>query len=114
MLNVIPVVGWILDIFFKASLAVPFWFIWTVCGFGKRYFYFVPPVYQDLPFFHCLGLFIVIPIIYIIVVPKIISVSQNNDHAGEKSKKTQGGAGLNSKPEEEDYPKIFSSRRPRQ
>jgi hypothetical protein len=78
MLNVIPVIGWLMDLGFKISLAVPFWFIWTFCGLGRKYFFFLPPVYQSLPFWNCVGLFIVIPIAYIIIVPKIASVSQEN------------------------------------
>lgn len=37
MINAIPVIGWALSLFFMASLAVPFWFIWTVCGIGATY-----------------------------------------------------------------------------
>lgn len=78
MLNAIPVVGWLFDLGIKASLSVPFWLIWTVCGLGKKYFYFLPTTYQEIPFWHCVGLFIVIPIAYAIVVPKFISISQEN------------------------------------
>lgn len=46
MLNAIPVFGWMLDFFFKASLAVPFWIIWTGFGVGETYAYWLPPVYQ--------------------------------------------------------------------
>jgi len=92
MLNYIPVFGWIIDFIFKASLAVPFWFIWTFCGIGKRYFYFAPDAYQSIPFLHCVGLFIVIPIAYTIVIPKFVSVDQTNNNKNEKE------------PEEKDTP----------
>ena len=63
MLNVIPVVGWFLDLAFSISLAVPFWLIWTVCGIGEKYFGFLPPVYLYPSFWNCVGVFIVVPII---------------------------------------------------
>lgn len=78
MINAIPIIGWCLDFIFKVSLALPFWIIWTVAGFGRRYFYFLPEVYQSLPFWHCVGLFMVIPIVYCIAIPKFASVEQNN------------------------------------
>jgi hypothetical protein len=75
MLNSIPVIGWILDLGFKISLAIPFWFIWTVLGIGRKYFSFLPEIYQAVPFWDCVGVFMVVPILYKIFVPKIFSVS---------------------------------------
>lgn len=75
MINAIPFVGWILDLVFKVSLAIPFWIIWTVCGLGAKYFYFLPSIYQAPGFWNCVGLFMAIPILYSIVVPKFVSVS---------------------------------------
>ena len=37
-----------------------FWFFWTICGVGGRYFYFLPAPYQSIPFWDCFGLFVVI------------------------------------------------------
>lgn len=78
MLNTIPIVGWLLDFIFKASLALPFWLIWSVWGLGKKYFYFLPQIYFEPGFWECLGLFIAVPILYMIFIPKIVSVSQSN------------------------------------
>ena len=83
MLNSFPVIGWLIDFGFKASMSVPFWFIWTYFGLGKKYFYFLPEVYQSVPFWHCVGLFIVIPIAYAIIIPRIVSVSQTNNNKEE-------------------------------
>ena len=80
MLNLIPIVGWLTDLFFKISLAIPFWFIYTICGIGEKYFYFLPPLYTAPGFWDCVGVFIVVPIIYGIFVPKIASVSQSNEN----------------------------------
>ena len=74
MLNAIPGIGWALDFFFKVSLAIPFWLIWTWFGLGEKYFYFLPPVYQAPGFWNCVGLFIAVPILYLIFVPKLFSV----------------------------------------
>ena len=78
MINAIPVIGWILSIFFTASLSLPFWFIWTVCDIGKKYFYWIPEVYQSIPFWECVGLFMVISILKNVLIPKLASVEQKN------------------------------------
>lgn len=80
MLNAIPGIGWALDFFFKVSLAIPFWIIWTGFGIGEKFFYFLPPVYQTPGFWNCVGVFIVVPILKLIFVPKLASfhVSQEN------------------------------------
>jgi hypothetical protein len=78
MINIIPVFGWAVDFIVKASLAVPFWFVWTVCGIGDEYFYWLPSVYRAPSFWNCVGVFIVIPILKTVIVPKLASVSQTN------------------------------------
>lgn len=76
MINAIPGIGWFLDLFFKISLSIPFWIIWTGFGIGRNYFDFLPEKYQAPGFWDCVGIFIVIPIIYGIFVPKLVSVRQ--------------------------------------
>ncbi len=76
MINMIPFVGWIISALAMASLAVPFWFLWTACELGTMYFGFLPDKYQTLPFFHCVGLFIVISILKVVLIPRLTSVSQ--------------------------------------
>ncbi len=80
MLNSIPIVGWLIDFILKVSLAIPFWVIWTVYGLGARYFYFLPQVYLNVPFWHCVGLFMILPILKTMVVPNFASVSQSNEN----------------------------------
>lgn len=63
MLNAIPVLGWLLDLLLSISLAVPFWFCWTVCGLGWRYFGWLPPQFHAIPFWHAVGLFIILGIL---------------------------------------------------
>lgn len=77
-MNGIPIIGWALSLLIAASMAVPFWIFWTVCGIGSRYFYWLPEVYHAVPFWHCVGLFIVCDIIKSCFIPKLASVSQSN------------------------------------
>ena len=84
MLNAIPIVGWLADFTFKVSLAIPFWFIWSVLGIGEKYFYFIPIVYQDPSFWDCVGIFIVVPILNDIFVPKLVSIRNEQKLDGDK------------------------------
>lgn len=74
-INAIPFLGWTLDFGFKSSIAIPFWFIWTVLGIGQKYFYFIPARYQVISFWDCVGLFIVIGILKAVLIPTLVSVS---------------------------------------
>lgn len=80
MLNALPILGWILSITFAISLSVPFWFFWTVCKIGEKYFYFVPDVYQGIGFWNCVALFTVISILKAVLIPKFSSNSQTNNN----------------------------------
>jgi len=75
-MNAIPVLGWILSLVFAISTSIPFWICWTVFGLGRRYFYWLPVVYQSIPFWHCVGLFTVIWILKAALTPQFASVSQ--------------------------------------
>ena len=77
MWNVIPVLGWLVSLGVSASMAVPFWACWTLCGIGERYFYFVPKVYQSIPFGHCVGIFIVLGILKCVLNPGAL-INVNN------------------------------------
>ena len=77
MINVIPLIGWALSLAFSISLAIPFWFIWTVCHIGEKYFYFLPNTYQSIGFWNCVGLFIVISILKGILFTGLVNIKQN-------------------------------------
>ncbi len=89
-LNNIPFAGWFLDFFFKVSLALPFWLIWSVLGIGKKFFYFLPQVYLDTGFWETVGVFVVVPIVYSIFIPKFVSVS-NSQKVNLKKEETEKG-----------------------
>lgn len=74
-LNSIPVIGWITNIVLMASLAVPFYFMWNYVA--PTYFYWLPDVYQNIPFWDCVWLFTVISILQKVLIPKLASINQN-------------------------------------
>lgn len=82
MLNAIPFIGWFLSLMFTISLSLPFWIFWTLCGIGQRYFYFVPPVYLQIGFWQCVGLFTVISILKSALVPTLASQSVTTESKG--------------------------------
>lgn len=63
MINKLPIIGWLLSFVASVSLSIPFWICWTHYGIGAKYFYWLPEVYQHIPFWNCVGLFIVLSII---------------------------------------------------
>ena len=79
MLNYIPVIGWLLSLFLSCSLAVPFWVIWSVMGLGEKYFYWLPEVYHSVPFWDCVGLFMIIGILKCVLPTKLASVNNTNN-----------------------------------
>jgi len=78
MLNIIPVFGWLLSFILSASLAIPFYFIWN--HLAPTYFYFIPEVYQNLPFWDTVGLFMIIPILKHMLIPSFISSSSSSSN----------------------------------
>ena len=66
MWNKIPFAGWLISALAAISLAVPFWFFWSILGVGKTYFFFLPLVYQTIPFWDAVGLFIVMVMVVVL------------------------------------------------
>ena len=77
MLNMLPFIGWIIALVLNISLAVPFWICWTKCGIGEKYFYYLPPVFQSIEFWACVGLFTCISIIKVVVWPGAVVSSSS-------------------------------------
>lgn len=78
MINKLPIIGWLLSIVTSVSLSIPFYFIWN--ALAPTYFYQIPAVYQNIPFWDCVGLFIVVPIVRDILTPKFVKVTQANSN----------------------------------
>jgi len=86
VINSIPILGWMLSFIGNVSLAIPFWLCWTVCGLGSYYFDFLPSKYQSIPFWECVGLFFIASILKVVLIPKLVSVSNSCEHKTEASK----------------------------
>ena len=84
MINIIPIVGWLLAFVFCTSLAVPFWIVWTTCEIGKYYFYFLPDVYLHPGFWDCVGFFMVVSILKAVLTPRFSSISNTNENKKDK------------------------------
>ena len=91
MINKLPFIGWFFSILASTSLSVPFWFFWTYIGLGRVYFYQLPSVYFHIPFWHCVGLFIILGI-FKGMFPTLVSVSQSNTNKPEEKKEKIVGA----------------------
>ena len=87
MINKIPFIGWMLSLIGSASMAIPFWVCWTLCGIGAKYFYWLPSVYHDAPFWDCVGVFMCAGIIKAAIIPTLASVSQSNTNNKQEDSK---------------------------
>lgn len=76
MLNAIPVFGWLISAVVSISLSVPFYFLWN--GLAPTYFYWLPKVYLNLPFWNCVGLFMLVSILKTLF-PTLVSSSSSSD-----------------------------------
>jgi hypothetical protein len=85
VLNKIPIIGWFFTIAATISLSIPFWFGWSVYGIGEIYFYYLPIVFQDPPFWGCFWFFMVIAILKGTLTPQIFTISnyQTNSQSDE-------------------------------
>jgi len=77
MINKLPFIGWFLSFAANVSLSIPFWLCWTVFGIGQTYFDFIPLKYQSIPFWNCVGLFMVIGILKGTFAISLVNITQN-------------------------------------
>ena len=66
-LMALPIIGWILGFIFSICISIPFYFLWN--WLAPVYFYFLPKIYLDLPFFHCVGIFMLFPLLKTLLSP---------------------------------------------
>lgn len=77
MINKLPFIGWVISLTVSISLSIPFWFIWN--RLASIYFYWLPQVYLHIPFWHCVGLFIIMPILKGTLIPTLVEVSSKSE-----------------------------------
>ena len=61
MLYFFPVVGWFFAFVFAFLASIPFYFLWNWAA--PIYFTFLPLVWLSVPFWHCVGLFMLAPLL---------------------------------------------------
>lgn len=76
MLNYIPVIGWIISFALSFFVAIPFYFLWN--HLAPTYFYYVPKVFQSIPFWDCVWLWMIAGMLKMLLIPKLASFSQTN------------------------------------
>ena len=73
-LNMIPIVGWLIAAAICFFVAIPVSLLWN--WLAPTYFYWLPKVYLDLPFWHVFGLLWLISSVRDLLLPSI-STSAN-------------------------------------
>lgn len=81
MIYAVPVLGHLIGLIVTISIAIPFWFLWSVCGIGAKFAYWLPGVYQSPGFWECVGLFMCVSILKLVFVPKLADVKQDASNA---------------------------------
>ena len=66
-LNAIPIIGWLIAALLCLFIAVPVYFLWN--WLAPVYFYWLPNVYLNLPFWHVFGLLWLISTLKNLMVP---------------------------------------------
>ena len=64
-----------MNLILNIIIAGLFWLFWTVLGTGVRYFGFIPNIYHNISLWHCMGIFICIGLLKLLVVSHSPSVN---------------------------------------
>ena len=75
LLNMIPVVGWLIAAVICFFVAIPIYFLWN--WLAPQYMYWLPKVYLDLPFWHVFGLLWLLSSIKGLLLPSISASSES-------------------------------------
>lgn len=68
MIYLTPIVGPLMAFVFMFFLAIPFYYLWN--ALAPTYFYWLPKVYLELPFWDCVWLLMLIGMLKLILLPK--------------------------------------------
>lgn len=74
-LNAIPIIGWLIACLLCFFIAIPVYFLWN--WLAPTYFYWLPSVYLDLPFWHVFGLLWLISSLRGLLLPSISASSKS-------------------------------------
>ena len=74
-LNAIPIIGWFIAAVVCFFVAIPVSMLWNVLA--PIYFYWLPKIYLDLPFFHVVGLLWLLSSIKGLFLPSISARSSS-------------------------------------
>ena len=71
MIYLIPVLGWAIGLMFSIFIAIPFFILWN--WLAPTYLYWLPEAFHHLPYWHCVGLFMLASMIRFALYPRLIS-----------------------------------------
>ena len=78
---ILALVNALFKVAFSIVTAIPFWISWN--AIAPKYFYFLPGIYQKLPYWHVVGLLIIVWVVGEQIqqlTPKIISIKQKKEN----------------------------------
>jgi len=76
VLNMIPIVGWLIAAVVCFFIAIPVGLLWN--WLAPTYFYWLPKVYLDLPFWHVFGLLWLVSSLRGLLLPSVRASSSSN------------------------------------
>jgi hypothetical protein len=77
MVWLVPIVGPLIGFFFMFFLAIPFYYLWN--DLAPTYFYWLPQVYLQLPFWDCVWLMMLIAMLKLIILPRFVTTSSKKE-----------------------------------
>ena len=77
MLWLVPIFGPLLGFVFMFFLAIPFYYLWN--DLAPMYFYWLPQVYLQLPFWDCVWLMMLTGMLKLILLPRFVTVGKKSD-----------------------------------
>lgn len=79
MIYSIPVIGWLIGLFFQISMAIPLYFAWNAVApiYFSRWLY---PEWLSIPFWNMVGLIVSATIIKCIILPRFnVELTENSN-----------------------------------
>ena len=76
MWSKLPVIGWLIALLFTISTAIPFYYLWNYVA--PKYLSEMPIIYQQLPFWDIVWIFLTISIVKHILIGSSFKSTVNN------------------------------------